>query len=111
MGMFDLIKCTFCGEYVEEYALRDYKNILCRDCVEKLQKHPILWKWYHLKVLIRKCLQKIKFLFSKLLFFCLLGLLGIGFVVFIFFWIKGCAGNALNVDENPVPGLHWKPNR
>ena len=52
--------------------------------------------------------KKLKW-YDPIVVFLFKALLVIGVIGFFYFFIGACIGNFFNVDEDPAPGLHWKP--
>ena len=100
----EMVKCSNCGKMVYWFDLGNHVDRICYSCTEKMTKYPILYKWY----LIKRWIAKV---FGKLALY----LFYIVFVVFwcaiIIFWVGACFGNLNDFEEDPPPGLHWKPDK
>ena len=97
------VKCNNCGKAVYWFDLGDHTNSICYNCIEKMNRHPILWKWYKVKTYVKKRINFISVIIVKVILLLI-------FFAFMYVWVISCIGNALNVDEDPAPGLHWKPD-
>lgn len=98
MNDSDKVRCRICGKKVYWFELGDATNSICYDCIERMNHFSILRAWFNLKAFMGKGFVYIAY-----------AMFGIAIVAFLIFWISGCTANFLNVDDDPAPGLHWKP--
>ena len=98
MGDSEKVRCRICGKKVYWFELGDATNSICNNCIERMNHFPILEKWLNLKMFI-----------SRISVYFIYAILGIAIAAFLVFWVGGCTANFLNVDDDPAPGLHWKP--
>lgn len=104
MGTNEVVKCSCCGKMVYYFELGSSSDNICYDCTEKMNNSLWYRKWYYFKRFVKRII-------SFILFYLSLIVIGIVSIALLVFWVGGCVGSALNVDEDPAPTLHWKPDK
>lgn len=100
----EIVKCSCCGKKVYYLELGNSTDNICYECTERMNNSMWYRKWYRFKSFVKRIL-------SFILFYLSLIVIGIACIAILVLWVGGCVGSALNVDEDPAPTLHWKPDK
>lgn len=111
----DQVKCRCCGENVYYFDLGniDDDGYICNRCWDRLHTDHRFYEEFQDRLKKEKRNTKIKSIINKVFAFITVHLMFLILfalcILFLYFWIGGCIGNALNTNEEIPPGLHWKP--